>query len=343
MGRTAIARTVIDQLPVIGPNEAREIDAGLQEGAAGLTAETMLRNLLEGGGEDALRAAGAIQATMHLRRVGDCMIAQIYAKVKQSKCYIGLPYRNEDGEPTTCRSLEEYCKAFIGKSYNRCQELERNLALLGSELYESAQEIGFSARDYNALKALPADDQEAVRVALTSATPDQALEVLCELVARQSQEKRQMQSGITVLEGERDAARADYDVVTKLLGAESAKVRKLERGDLKPLALDQAMAGWPGAAGALLGAVRANLTQIGLMIQSAEQLPFPAEGTPEADAHQRGMRLLYDALAAPLSDLQLEVQGIAGHLERMVGAFAYPEAVDGAGYGVGRQAGEVLS
>ncbi len=341
MGRTAMSTTVIDQLPVIGPNEAREMDAQLAQGATALTAETLLRNLLEGGGADALQAAGAIKATMHLRRVADCMIAQIYVKVKQTKCYLGLPYRNKEGEPATCRRLEDYCEAYLGKSYRRCQELERNLTLLGSELYESAEEIGFSARDYNALNALPADDQEAVRVALSGDDTGRSLQLLGDLIARQYAEKRQMQDGIRMLEGERDQARLDYDVVTKLLGESKTKVRKLENGDLKPLALDLAIAGWPGAAGFLIGEIRKNLTQIGLMIQSAEQFPFPEPETPEADVHQRAMRLLYDALSAPLNNLGLEVQGVAGHLERIVGALAYPEA-DG-GYGVGRQGGEVLA
>jgi hypothetical protein len=51
--------------------------------------------------------------------------------------------------------LDEFCRAYLGKSYNRCLELSQNLNLLGEELYESTQKIGFRARDYAALRALP--------------------------------------------------------------------------------------------------------------------------------------------------------------------------------------------
>lgn len=45
-------------------------------------------------------------------------------------------------------------------------QLADNLNLLGPELYEQAEKIGFKARDYQALKALPSDEQEIVKQAL---------------------------------------------------------------------------------------------------------------------------------------------------------------------------------
>ena len=322
MGRHA--STAVQPISLIGPNEAVAIDAKATQAGAMATADTLLRELLEGGAADALIAVGRIQAATVAAAIADAVIADAYDKVAKSGAYKGLPYRDKDGAAATVSSLDEFCQVFLGHSARRCRQLAANRALVGADLYEAAAAVGFRNQDYTALRALPADDQEAVRLALAEEDKDRALEVLSDLVTRQATQKAAFEDAARVAQGERDEARRDYEAASALLGQSKAKIRRMEGGDLRPLRLDEQMAQWPAGCGALIGEIRRHLTQIGLIIQSAEQLPIPEAGTPEADIHSRAMRLLFDSLSAPLSDLASEVSGVDNHLNRIVGAFAYP-------------------
>ena len=138
---------------------------------------------------ETVRSIGQIESLVFLRNVADSAIAQAFDKIKKTKSYVGIPYQDEEGKTATVATLEEFCPVFLGKSYRRCQELHSNLSMLGSELYEAAEQIGFQARDYRALKALPADEQSVVKEAIESGDKDAAITTLSQLVTRNHEEK----------------------------------------------------------------------------------------------------------------------------------------------------------
>jgi hypothetical protein len=142
---------------------------------------------------DAILKAGYIQGIEFTRRVGDVAIAQIFLSLKQSKSYKGIPYSDSDGTTRRVGSFEEFCQAFFSKSYNRCLELSQNLQLLGTDLYEQSELIGFRARDYQALKALPADEQEIVKQAIETDDRDTVIDLLQEMALKHAKEKAAMQ------------------------------------------------------------------------------------------------------------------------------------------------------
>jgi len=331
MSRQKGTDAAIARPDLVGHNEGREIDAKAERGQMMLTAEGLLRDMLEGGVADAFTALGRIQAATVSATVADTMLAQTYINLQKTGCYKGIPYRKPDGSAETVSTLDEFCEAFLGKTARRLRQLASNLHLLGEEMYEAAEAAGFRQRDYNALKALPADDQEAVRLALASDDKDKAIEVLSDLVTRQAAQKDQAQREAQAARKERDDTRSDYEAAAKLLGEAKSKVRRYEAGTLAPPAMDVQMADWPRATGYITGEIRANLTRIGLMIASCEREILriaPQDDSPEADMVERACRTWYDAASADLQRLNEEVLGVLNHMDRVVGSFAYPKAFD---------------
>lgn len=138
---------------------------------------------------EVLIQTGRIEGLEFLKRVSDVAIAQTFTRIKEASKYKGLPYKDEQGNLKRVSDLEEYCQVFLGKTYRRCFDLAQNLHLLGPELYEQTERIGFRAKDYAALKALPADDQAIVTQALEAESKDTVLDLLQELAARAQREK----------------------------------------------------------------------------------------------------------------------------------------------------------
>jgi len=138
---------------------------------------------------DAYMMAGRIQAATVIGNVSDRIIAEQYARIVESSTYINLPYLAADGTRKHVSSLDEFCEAFLGKGARRCRQLASNLDLLGADLYEAAERIGLGQRDYNALKALPADDQVVIRQALEAGADREAVTgQLVTLAAKQAKE-----------------------------------------------------------------------------------------------------------------------------------------------------------
>ncbi len=176
---------------------------------------------------DVYKALGRIEGMEFLRRVGDVAIAQTFIDVRASKNYRGMPFEGKDGVTRHVGDFEEFCREFLGKSYNRCLELAQNLHTLGPDLYESAEAIGFKARDYQALKALPADEQEIVKTALAAESKDQVLDILQDLAARHASEKKAMRKKTEDLE-------ADLEARSKLMATKDEKLDRLSM-DLEKL------------------------------------------------------------------------------------------------------------
>jgi hypothetical protein len=179
---------------------------------------------------DVLRQVGQIQGLEFTRRVVDVATAQIFDNIKKGKKYAGLPYKDEQGNTRHVGDLEQFCRVFLGKSYNRCLELAQNLHLLGPELYEQAEHIGFRARDYQALKALPPEDQEIVKQAIESDSKDTVIELLQDMAVKHKAEKEALTKKL-------EDTQHDYDALSKVEADTSKKLREakleLERTQLR--------------------------------------------------------------------------------------------------------------
>jgi len=169
---------------------------------------------------DTFKALGRIEGLDFLRRVGDIAIAQTFIEVRESKKYKGLPYKDAGGNLRHVEDFDEFCREFFGKSYTRCYELSKNLHILGPDLYEAAERIGFKARDYAALKALPQDEQDVVKQALAAESKDQVLDILQDLAARHQSEREAAKK-------QAEDLKADLDARDKLLTDKSEKLDKV--------------------------------------------------------------------------------------------------------------------
>lgn len=136
------------------------------------------------GASELYMGVGRIQALEFQRSVSDVAIAQTFIGLKKSNEFKNLLVRTPAGDLKRVSDLEEFCLLFFRKSYRRMNQLESNYEILGPDLYEQAQLIGFSARDYSSLKALPADMQDQVKAVITQGSKDAAVELMCELAAR---------------------------------------------------------------------------------------------------------------------------------------------------------------
>jgi|GEM_PF-5250279 hypothetical protein len=169
---------------------------------------------------DLYKAMGRIEMGHFLQQVQDVVIAKSFVQIKSDKKYKHLTYRDESGNVKRFQTLEKFCERTFGKSYRRINELANNLHTLGADLYEAAEAVGFKARDYQALKALPAEEQEVVKQALAADSKDQVLDILQDLAARHQSERAAAKKKTEDLE-------ADLEARDKLLTDKSEKLDKV--------------------------------------------------------------------------------------------------------------------
>jgi hypothetical protein len=166
-------------------------------------------------GMDAMKMVGRIEMADFVATVAEKAIAETYLKIKETKSYKGLPYRKDNGEMATVATLDEFCEAYLHKSSRRCRELAANYHLLGPQLYEHAERIGLGQRDYNAIKALPADDQAVIKAAIEAEDRSRVIDLMQEMAVKHGAEKEQAkqraaadQATIEDLRGSLDASRS---------------------------------------------------------------------------------------------------------------------------------------
>lgn len=191
---------------------------------------------------DVAKALGRIEAANFFSRVGDLVVAQAFIDLRNSKKYKNYPYRDGEGKVRTCENLEEFCAAHLGKSYKRCFTLAQNLNLLGSDLYEAAERIGFRARDYTALKALPPGEREVVKQALASESKEQVLDLLQDLAERHAREREDATKAAEDLTADlaaRDKLLKDRTDKVETLRVELEKLKSLPPNRQARLRLDR--------------------------------------------------------------------------------------------------------
>lgn len=131
------------------------------------------------------RLAGRIEAAHFHETVSSKLIIQGYIQARDLLGKLGsVTVLGADGKAKRVSRLEDFCNEVMPLSLRRCQQLAANFETVGSELFDQAERIGFRARDYQALKALPADDQAAVKAALSGGSREEVIDLLTELAAR---------------------------------------------------------------------------------------------------------------------------------------------------------------
>ena len=172
--------------------------------------------------EEIFRDLGRLEGVAFVATVADVAAAQLFEKIKKDKGYKNIPYVDETGKRRHITTLEEFCEVKLGKSGRRCRELSQNLTALGPDLYESAERIGFRAKDYRALKALPPEEQEIVKAAIASNSKDEVVDILQDMAARHQTEKEAAKK-------EKDELAADLEARSRLLENKSERLEETER------------------------------------------------------------------------------------------------------------------
>jgi hypothetical protein len=191
---------------------------------------------------DAIKMLGRMEAMQFIATVAEKTQVEIFLHFKQGKKYKGLPYKTENGEIATVAHLEEFCQAFLGKSNRRLQELVANYHTIGPDLYEQAERLGFRQRDYNALKALPAEDRQIIAQAIESEDLDKALDLMGHMAARHHRDKETSDKRLTEAQQSLEAKDQVIADKTRELNKKAEQLARLENNRRKEVA-EQEMPG----------------------------------------------------------------------------------------------------
>ncbi len=175
---------------------------------------------------EAARLVGNIEAARFSALCAEKVIVETFLKLKKNKAYRAIEVRDDVGNLRRCADLEEFCGRFLGASYRKVKELADNYHLVGADLFEQAERMGFKRNDYRALKALPADDQEAIKAAMQTDDRDQILDLMQELAVRHASEKAALKAQTTEAE---ETAEARSEVIA----GKEAKINELEEANHK--------------------------------------------------------------------------------------------------------------
>lgn len=174
---------------------------------------------------DAVLAAGIdlgrIEALDFVITVSNSAILPIYENVKKSKAWQFLRNPNS-AHGNHFESLEEFCDVKLGKSYARLRAIAANRNLIGHDAFDQAEKMGLRQVDYNAIKTLPAPDQELIRQAVGTQSRDEVLDLLQELAGRHALVAAELTKGLT-------EAKAELEATDKLMANKNAQIDKLSR------------------------------------------------------------------------------------------------------------------
>lgn len=208
---------------------------------------------------------GRLEALDFVVTVTSSAILPIYENVKKSKAWRLL--RNpKNGHGAHFESFEEFCEVKLGKSHERLRKIVANRNALGQDAFEQAERLGLHQRDYNAIKALPAPDQELVRRAVEEATTrEQVLDVLHELAVRSAQEKATLQGELQDARDQAEELAASKKVVEGTVADLRKQARRLAQATPDEVAAHlrtQAQEVAQGIEAEVLGPLRDGLEQV---------------------------------------------------------------------------------
>ena len=189
---------------------------------------TDMANAVIADAEEAYKIIGHIEAAHFMLTVSEKMIAESAIKIKKGKLFNIFTIIDETGNRRHVSNFEEFCQLKLKKSRQRVEELIRNYNLLGPELYEQAERLGFGQRDYNALKALPADDRLIIAQAIEAEDLDKALDLMQQLAAKHQREKETTEKQLDSLVKIMQAKDCVIKEKTEELNKKSEKINLLE-------------------------------------------------------------------------------------------------------------------
>ncbi|MBU76773.1 MAG: hypothetical protein CMK63_07255 [Pseudoalteromonadaceae bacterium] len=111
--------------------------------------------------QNVLMELGRLQAFAHIKNYATVAEIITFKRIRESKEYKGLTYQ-KDGKTATVATIEEFCPAFLNRSYRSLKEAEEYLETFGESFYETSKQIGIGNREMRALRQLPEDEQTLV-------------------------------------------------------------------------------------------------------------------------------------------------------------------------------------
>jgi hypothetical protein len=272
--------------------------------------------------EEVIKSIGRIEASVFMATVAEKMIAETAISVKQSKQYKGLPFVDESGNRRQVATFEEFCHYKLGKSRRRVDELVSNYNMIGPDLYEQAEKIGFRQRDYNALKALPADDRTLIAQAIESESLDSALDLMQQLAAKHQREKETLSEQL---------AATQKDLISKdaVLAKRNEKIDELDHS-LEQLRLDRPVGAhidWPAAFSGYVTQVNITRKNIKHAIGSLAVISKDAmQIEPQSEAEEFTLNQAREILATELVGIHNEclemIQALGLQFDRSLGAYS---------------------
>jgi hypothetical protein len=144
---------------------------------------------------EAAKEIGRIETALFYETVSQKLIAETAIKFQKNKKYKGLPFFDENKNVKHVSTFDEFCELAFKKTSRRVRQIMDNYNLLGVDLYEQAEKLGFQQRDYAALKALPEDDQKLLKAAMDddNMERDKLLALMQEMAAKHQREKEKHQ------------------------------------------------------------------------------------------------------------------------------------------------------
>jgi hypothetical protein len=281
------------------------VEKNTQELAISLDANDMANAvILEA--EEAFKIIGHIEAAQFMLTVSEKMMAESAIKIKKGKLFKSLLITDENGIRRHVSNFDEFCKFKLKKSRQRVEELVRNYNMLGPDLYEQAEQLGFTQRDYNALKALPADDRALIAQAIEEENLDKALDIMQEMAAKHVREKELINTRLAEQSLSLEAKDRVIRDKTEELNKKAEKLAALEHVKSQPISADQALID-----------ARSNLqiTAVNLKMEVASRMMQQIKALMALDPAQR------QYAAALVIEVKTE-------LDILIGDFGLPSAID---------------
>ncbi|PCK29524.1 hypothetical protein [Pseudoalteromonas piscicida] len=171
--------------------------------------------------QEVLMELGRLQAFTHMKNYATVAEIITFKKIRESKEYKGLTYQ-KDGKTATVATIEEFCPAFLNRSYRSLKEAEEYLATFGEEFYETSKQIGIGNRELRALRQLPEDEQALVieSEAVETGDKEAVKELIDELKAKHAKEKEKITQELDaterMLKVSRDSSSKKEEEIIKL-------------------------------------------------------------------------------------------------------------------------------
>lgn len=175
----------------------------------------------------AMQDIGSMRALDFIGKISARASVEIYLRQKKTKAYRAINHLNADGKTEKISDLDTFCELYLGKTARTIRDQAANYHLLGPDLFEVSERLGFRGKDYTALKALPADDQEVIKQAMSpEADRDQVIDLLQEMAARHASEK-------AALTAEATEAKETAEARDQVVKSKEAKITTLEEANHK--------------------------------------------------------------------------------------------------------------